>query len=181
MQRVVVIGPGGSGKSTLAKRIGESLGLPVIHLDREYWRPGWVATPTAEWKERIAQLTARPAWVMDGNYGGTMEARLRAADTVVFLDLPRTTCLRRAVSRWLRYRGRSRPDMASDCPEKLTWEFIRWIWTYPRRRRPGVMAQLDAIAKEKRVVVLGSARAVAAFLADLSVPASPSPVSSSRR
>lgn len=163
MRRVLIIGPGGAGKSTLASRIGDALGLPVIHLDREYWQPGWVETPLPEWETRVATLTAAEAWVMDGNYGGTLPARIRASDTIVFLDLPRVTCVKHVIVRWLRYRGRTRPDMSADCPEQLTWEFLWWIWTYRARRRPGVMAQLDAVAREKRVIVLDSPRAVEAL------------------
>ena len=71
MNRVIVIGSGGAGKSTLAPQIGEILGLPVIHLDREFWRPNWMATPEDEWIERVRELVARERWVMDGNFGGT--------------------------------------------------------------------------------------------------------------
>jgi adenylate kinase family enzyme len=70
MRRVLVIGSGGAGKSTFSVALGKRLELPVIHLDAHFWRPGWVETPKPEWRERVAQLAARDAWVMDGNYGG---------------------------------------------------------------------------------------------------------------
>jgi adenylate kinase family enzyme len=162
--RVLVIGSGGSGKSTLAAQLGERLGLPVIHLDREYWRTGWNATPSAEWGARVDELVRGDRWIMDGNYGGTLDQRLAASDTVIFLDLPRLTCVRRVVTRWLRFRGRSRPDMARDCPEHLTWEFVRWIWTYPTRRRGDVLARLAAVEGHARVIVLRSPREVRRFV-----------------
>ena len=151
-RRVLVIGSGGSGKSTLAARIGARTGLPVIHLDQLYWKEGWRATPDEEWRRSICALIARPEWVMDGNYGGTLDLRMAACDLVVFLDVPRLRCLRRVLWRWLRYRGRSRPDMAPNCPERLEWEFVRWIWTYPRRRRPGVLAKVAAHGKPLAVL-----------------------------
>jgi len=83
MQRIVIIGCGGSGKSTLASRLAGLLGLPVQHLDQLYWRPGWVATPDPQWRSTVAELCGRPAWIIDGNYGGTMDVRLAAADTIV--------------------------------------------------------------------------------------------------
>ena len=165
MRRVLVIGSGGAGKSTLAARIGERTGLPVVHLDALYWRPGWEPTPPGEWAARVAALCARDAWVMDGNYGGTLDARLAACDTVIFLDLPRAVCLARVVRRWLRYRGRSRPDMAPGCDERLSAEFLRWVWEYPRRRRPGVLQRLAASGRD--VVVLRSARDADRFVAGL--------------
>lgn len=166
--RMLIIGPGGAGKSTLARRVGARTGTPVIHLDARYWRAGWVETPPEEWTRDVATLTSREAWVMDGNYGGTLPMRVAASDTIVFLDMPRLRCIVRVARRALRYRGRSRPDMAEGCPERLTWEFVRWIWTYPARRRPGVLAQLrDATAAGKRVAILRSTREVDAFVAAL--------------
>ena len=112
-------------------------------------------------------MASAPAWVMDGNYGGTLERRVRAADTILFLDLPRTTCLTRVIRRRFSYRGTSRPTLPAGCNERLTWEFLRWVWTYPKRRRSGVLALLDRVRDGKRVVVLSSAEAVDTFLESL--------------
>ncbi|HVF68055.1 MAG TPA: DNA topology modulation protein [Pyrinomonadaceae bacterium] len=164
MRKVLVIGSGGSGKSTFAERLGGRTGLPVIHLDSFFWRAGWQEPPRDEWAARVDELLKRDAWIMDGNYGGTLERRLAACDTVVFLDLPRVLCLWRVVSRSLRYRGRTRPDMAEGCPEQLTWEFLRWVWTYPRRRRAGVLKRLGELGAGQKAYVLRSRREVRRFL-----------------
>ncbi|HEX8070266.1 MAG TPA: DNA topology modulation protein [Pyrinomonadaceae bacterium] len=165
MRRVLVIGSGGAGKSTFARRLGAALGLEVIHLDQHYWRPGWVEPPKAEWAEHVAALLRREAWVMDGNYSGTLAARAESCDTLIFLDLPRTVCLWRVVRRRLRYRADSRPDMAEGCHEHFNFDFYRWVWTYPQRTRPKVLALLREHAADKRVVRLRSRAEVAAFLA----------------
>ena len=89
MRRVLVIGSGGAGKSTFAARLAARTGLPLIHLDACFWRSGWDPTPPDEWARRVADLMSRQEWVMDGNYGGTLDARLAACDTVIFLDVPR--------------------------------------------------------------------------------------------
>lgn len=167
MRRILVIGSGGAGKSTVAVRIGERLGLPVIHLDAHFWQPGWVEPSKVEWERVVRQLIARDAWVMDGNYGGTLGLRIAAADTVVFLDLPRLLCLWRVIGRRIHYHGRSRPDMARACSERLTWEFIRWIWTYPRKRRPGILNTLRPMELEKCIVMLRSPGEVRRFLIGL--------------
>ena len=164
MQRVLVIGSGGAGKSPFAARLGAATGLPVVHLDAYYWRAGWDPTPADEWTRTVDALAAGDAWVMDGNYGGTLDRRLAACDTVVFLDLPRLLCVWRIVARWLRHLGRTRPDMAPGCPERMTWEFLRWGWHYPRDRRPTVLRKLDALAPPRRAVVLRTRGAVEAFL-----------------
>lgn len=165
MRRILIIGPGGAGKSTLARRLGERLGVEVLHLDRFYWRAGWVATPKEEWQARLEEMLGRDSWIMDGNYGGTFEQRLAACDTVIFLDLPRTVCLWRVVRRALKYRGVARPDMAEGCPEGLTWEFVSWIWHYPERSRPKVLARLAAHGAGKRIYRLRSRAEVEEFLA----------------
>jgi adenylate kinase family enzyme len=165
VQRVLVIGSGGSGKSTLAARIGARTGLPVIHLDQLYWRSGWVATPADEFARKVDDLAAGESWVMDGNYGGTLDLRLAACDMVVFLDVPRLLCLWRVLWRWMRHRGRSRPEMAPGCAERLDTEFVRWVWTYPRRRRPGILAKVAAAGKP--LAILRSSADIDGFITSL--------------
>jgi hypothetical protein len=66
--------------------------------------------------------------------------------------------------RRIRYRNRSRPDMAEGCDEQLTWEFVRWVWDYPRARRPGVLKKLSELSGGQKVYVLRSRREVRRFL-----------------
>lgn len=167
MRRVLVIGSGGSGKSTLARRLGELLNVEVIHLDWHFWRPGWVETPKPEWRETVVGLLGRDAWVMDGNFSGTLDLRLEACDTVIFIDLPRALCLWRVIKRLALYRRRGRPDMAEGCGEKLDFKFMRWVWDYPERTRPDVLEKLEKHSRDKRVIHLRSRAEVESFLAGL--------------
>ena len=128
----MVIGSGGSGKTRMSTELGARLGLPVVHLDELYWRSGWIATSEPEWRQTVASVVGEPDWVMDGNYGGTLDLRLAASDTVVFLDTPRSICIGRVIWRWLRHLGRTRPHMTPGCPERLTWEFLVWSGTIRR-------------------------------------------------
>lgn len=57
--------------------------------------------------------------------------------------------------------------MAPGCPEKLSWEFIVWVWTFRARRRPEMLAKLGALRGEKDVIILSSRRAVSTFLSRL--------------
>ena len=164
MKRVLVIGSGGSGKSTFAKSLGELLGIEVKHLDSFYWRPGWQETPKDEWLDKVRELASADSWIIDGNFGGTLETRIQHCDTIVFLDLPRLVCLWRIAKRRLLYRGRSRPDMGEGCPEKLDWEFVNWVWGYSRRSRPKVVKLLAEHGATKRIVWLRSRAEVRRFL-----------------
>lgn len=164
MRKVLVIGSGGAGKSTFAARLAARTGLPLVHLDALYWKPGWVETPKEEWERTVAEIVARDRWILDGNYGGTLDLRLAACDTAVFLDLPRALCLWRVAKRRVRFHRRSRPDMPPGCDEQLGLEFVRWIWGYPKTRRPGVLRKLAALRPDQRAVVLRSPAEVEAFL-----------------
>jgi adenylate kinase family enzyme len=113
----------------------------------------------------VAEQAAGDRWIMDGNYGGTLQLRLASCDTVVFLDLPRRITIPRVILRRFRHRGRTRPEMAPDCPERLTWEFLVWIWTYPNRRRSQILGKLSALPADRSVWVLQSRRDVRDFVA----------------
>lgn len=168
MRKVLVVGSGGAGKSTFARRLGQLLDIEVVHLDSLYWKPGWVKTPKAEWAETVAELARRDAWIMDGNYSGTFDIRVRACDTLIFLDMPRLVCFRRVLKRLIVYRHRTRPDMAAGCDEKIDWEFILWIWNYPKTHRPKVLELMRQNAVSKRMIRLRTPAEAEQFLAAVS-------------
>lgn len=167
MRRVLVLGSSGSGKSTFTGRLARALNVEAIHLDSHYWQPNWTATPPAEWQARVAELLERDAWVMDGNYPDLLKQRLAYADTVIFLDYPRLTCLWRCIRRYFRHRGRNRPELAPGCHEKIDWDFLKWIWFYPRDIKTRVWATLERYAGEVHVVRLRRDLDVARFLKGL--------------
>lgn len=169
MKRIAIIGCGGAGKTTLARQLGERLGIEVVHLDVLFWRPGWVETPAPEWEERMRGLVSGESWILDGNYGGTMAIRLPAADTVIFLDLPRRVCLWGIVWRRFRYAERPRIDRADGCDESLDWDFIRYVWLWPHDGRKRVLARLAAHGGQSRIIHLRSRAEMGRFLE--SIPA----------
>jgi adenylate kinase family enzyme len=164
MKKILVIGPGGAGKSTLANQLGRLLEIEVLHLDQIYWHPGWVEMPKAEWLRTIEGLLRRDAWIMDGNYSGSLEIRFAACDTVIFMDLQRVRCMCRVLKRRLTHWNKSRPDMADGCPERLTLEFVWWIWNYTRRTKPKVVRMIESHAGEKKIVWLRSSSEVERWL-----------------
>ena len=164
-RRIAVVGCSGGGKTTLSRALGDRLGLPVIPLDLYFWQPGWVEPEVEDWRRRLAVLAAQPAWVMDGTFMSTIDAKLAAADLVIDIDLPRPLCLYRVVLRWIRFWGRTRPDMAPGCPEKVDWDFVSYIWSFRKSQRPR-LEQAEAAAG-KRVIRLRSTVEIDQFLAGL--------------
>jgi adenylate kinase family enzyme len=169
MQRIVIIGCSGSGKSTLARELGRRLALPVTHLDALYWRPGWKPPPDrAAFDARVLEIAAGDRWIIDGSYSSTLPQRLQRADAVILTDFPTWLCLWRVCWRVVQYRGKTRPDIGPDCPEKVDLEFLRFVWTYRKVTLPKRESNIAAHFGGKPTR-LRSRRDVEAFLA--AVPA----------
>jgi adenylate kinase family enzyme len=169
LRRILILGPSGSGKSTVGKRIGKILGIPIVHLDMHYWKPNWVKTPKDAWPEKVKKLIASEAWVMDGNYSSTLKMRAKAADTLIFLDMTRKLSYFRVISRYLKNRGKTRPDITEGCPEKIDMDFISWIWRYPKVSKPRILRFLEKLRKSKNVYILNDQREIEDFLKALRI------------
>lgn len=168
-RRIAIVGNSGSGKSRLAAQIAEATNLPVHHLDQHFWLPGWVQRPPADFDARHAGLIAGDAWVIDGNFARTLPDRADRADLIVFLDLPRWRCLWGVVRRMLTSYGQVRSDMASGCPERIGFEFLRYVWTWDREQRPRTLAPIEAAPDATRVICIKSRHDVAAMWQALGV------------
>ncbi len=91
-------------------------------------------------------------WIIDGNYGGTMDIRMNAADTIIFLDIHRTICVYCAFKRVVQYRNKTRPDMGAGCEERFDLQFFKWIWDYPNVKRPTIIKELEKLPEEKKLL-----------------------------
>ncbi len=141
-KRIVVVGSCGSGKSYLSARLGQALGIPVTHLDRVYWKPGWESVEREEFDARLEEIMAADRWIVDGNYARTMERRIEGSDAVIFLDISRWVCLWSLIKR----RNKPRDDMPENCEEKWGkdyFELLKMALDYPKKGRAQVLSLME--------------------------------------
>ena len=171
MQRVMVMGSSGSGKSTFARRLSEMTGIPFVSLDTLYWKPGWVPSDNAEFGQRVAEVVRQPQWVMDGNYtsSGAGELRRHSSDTVIWFDLPRRTCVFGIMKRIAGSYGKVRREMAEGCPERIDFEFFRYVWTYRNRQRPKLLDYFQGLRADQSFVCFTDRTQVDDFLKQIAL------------
>ena len=163
MQKIMVIGCPGSGKSTYARALHDITGLPLYHLDMLYWNADRTIVPKEVFLARLAETIEKDSWIIDGNYGSTMELRLQACDTVFFLDYPLDVCMDGIISR----RGKERPDMPwIESEDDVDEEFVEFVKNYNSENRPEVVALLEKFA-DKEIIIFKSRTEADDFLREL--------------
>jgi adenylate kinase family enzyme len=154
----MIIGCPGSGKSTFARAIAAKTSLPLYYLDMMYWNPDRTTKPKDEFRAALRETVELPEWIIDGNYGSTLEIRMEACDTVIFLDFPAEVRIAGVEER----RGKPRPDMPWVETEP-DLEFIEFIKKYNEESRPRVLELLEKY-KEKNIIIFKSRAEADEFL-----------------
>ena len=158
MKKVIVIGCPGSGKSTVSRALHNKTGIPLYHLDMMYWNANKTTVEKSVFFERLHAVLEKDEWIIDGNYGSTMELRMVACDTVIFLDYPLDVCLDGIRAR----RGKPRSDMPWIETEEDS-EFIEFIRNYDEQQKPRVLELLQKYS-DKNIVIFKSREEADAFL-----------------
>lgn len=136
MERITICGNSGSGKSTLAVELGQILRLPVFHLDKIQFRPGWQLLPEPEFLQQQDEWLAQPRWIIEGvaHWQGLVK-RFEAADTIIYLDFPEALCQERAQQRLAEDRHLPSPFLPPNCPyeakaqqQQEVIRFFQWEW-----------------------------------------------------
>ena len=161
MKKIIVIGCPGSGKSTFSRALHGKTGIPLYHLDMMNWNADKPTVETSVFRERLSAVLVKDAWIIDGNYGSTMELRMAACDTVIFLDYPVEVCLDGIQRR----RGIKRSDMPWVETEEDA-QFIEFVKSYNEQQKPKVLALLEKY-RDKNVIVLTERAKADAFLSVL--------------
>ena len=158
MKKVIVIGCPGSGKSTVSRALHNKTGIPLYHLDMMYWNADKTTVEKSVFLERLSAVLQKNEWIIDGNYGSTMELRMAACDTVIFLDYPLDVCLDGIKER----RGKPRSDMPWIETEEDA-EFIEFIKNYNEQQKPKVLELLEKNS-DKNIIIFKSREEADAFL-----------------
>ena len=158
MKKIIVIGCPGSGKSTVSRALHNKTEIPLYHLDMMYWNADKTTVEKSVFLERLSAVLEKNEWIIDGNYGSTMELRMAACDTVIFLDYPRDVCLDGIKER----RGKPRSDMPWIETEEDA-EFIKFIKNYNEQQKPKVLELLEKYS-DRNIIILESREQADVFL-----------------
>lgn len=167
IRRALILGPNGSGKSYWAVKLAAKTKLPLYPMDKLFWKAGWVEPKRPQFIKKLEKVAAKPKWIIEGNYSYCLDQRLRRADTVVLLDLPRWLTHFQTLWRIVTNLGRVRPDMAPGCPERIDLGFLKWAWTHYEPHTQGMKAKLASLPKTKQVLIFKSRRAVGQWIEGL--------------
>jgi adenylate kinase family enzyme len=174
VHRVSVVGNSGSGKTTMAAGLAAALGVPRLELDSVFHQPGWQPLPREEFRAVVSDFAAGDGWVIDGNYGSSIQDIVWGrADTVVWLDPPRYRVMRRLLWRTLSRMAR-RTELWNGNRER--WanllrldpeeSILRWAWTQHRKYRDRYLqAVADPAWAQLEFVRLRTPAQVASFTA----------------
>ena len=158
MKKVIVIGCPGSGKSTVSRALHNKTDIPLYHLDVMYWNADKTTVEKSVFLERLSDVLEKDEWIIDGNYSSTMELRMAACDTVIFLDYPLDVCLDGIRER----RGKPRSDMPWIETEEDS-EFIEFIKNYNEQQKPKVLELLKKYS-DKNIIIFKSREQADSFL-----------------
>jgi len=165
MKRVIILGAPGVGKTTFAKQLGKKTGLPVFHLDYFYHQKSTDFEHNREaWIKFVEDLTAKSAWITDGNYRPTLPARVKAADTIFFLDFPRWRSLKGVYKRRIKHQTKQREEMPAEWRERMNLPFFKFVWKFNGQYRQDLM---DAV-KNKDIITFTTPKEIKRYLQGLS-------------
>lgn len=145
MKKIIVIGCPGSGKSTFSKSLHKITKIPLYHLDMLFWNEDKTTVEKSVFLDRLLKIIENSEWIIDGNYGSTMELRIQKCDTVIFLDYPLDVCLNGINER----KGKPRSDMPWIESDEDDAEFVEFIKNYNSQSRPKVMELLKKYSQKE--------------------------------
>ena len=161
-KRIIILGCPGSGKSTFARKLHESCGLPLFHLDNIWWKFDRTHITRDEFDHRLETLMKSEKWIIDGDYSRTYETRIRMCDTVIFLDYSLEECMKGIEERV----GKKRDDIPW-AENELDGELVALVYNYHKDNRPKIYELLEKYPG-KKVMVFKSRKQAESWLLQMS-------------
>ena len=158
MKKVIIIGCCGSGKSTFARKLHACTGIPLFHLDQLNWNTDKTTVEKEVFLKRVQNVIQKDSWIIDGNYGSSIEMRMQACDTVFFLDYPVDICIQGIHERV----GKVRTDMPW-VEDEVDEDLIEFVKNYEREDRPEVL-ELLAKYSDKNIIIFRSRKDAKTYL-----------------
>ena len=169
MKRVCVIGCCGAGKSRFSTHFAEKTSLPIIHLDRLFWKENWIQEDRDIFDQKLNNILSKEQWIIDGHYSRTIERRVQKADTIFLFDFPTWICLYRMLKRFVQHHKHTRSDIAPGCNERFDWHFLKYVATFRQHKRPELLETLKNHAQHCKVIVFKRPSEVKAWLENFDV------------
>lgn len=145
--KIIVVGCPGSGKSVFSRKLQESTGLPLFHLDNIWWNDDRTHISREEFDCRLSQILATDKWIIDGYYSRTFEVRASACDTIIFLDYSEETCM----DGILRRIGTERPDIPW-VENQLDPELVQLVRDFHREKRQVLYALMEQYPEKQAII-----------------------------
>lgn len=151
-KRIMLIGCGCSGKSTTAQWLGKATGLPVVNLDKIFWKSPCVHIPTEDFVAQVRHAAVRDQWIMDGTYYKTFDTdgRLERCDLVIYLDAPRYICIKNALA--ILFKRES--GAGEERPMTVSWSFLRWVWRFNALHRDEILEKVRQVKGPDKLIII---------------------------
>lgn len=165
MKKVLIIGISGTGKTWFARKLSDLLKIPVTHYDEFVWREDWREEDEKVVEKKLEEVIKKDKWIIEEFIHPSAKSKLKGADTVIYLDYSGRQAFWGGLSRWWKFHGKKRPEMAEGCIEEFNWDFLKVMWK--RRERPEIEEAIEGF--ENKVVRLKSRKETKDFLDKLRV------------
>lgn len=163
MNRILIIGISATGKSTLARKLSDFYKIPITHYDELVWAKNWIEVDEKIVEQKLEEIVKKDRWIIEWYIHPAARVRLEQADIVLYLDYSGLQSVLGGLTRWWQHRGRTRPEMAEGCIEKLELDYLKVMWK--RKERQDIE---DAIkGYEDKIVRLKSRKETDSFLEQL--------------
>ena len=151
INRISIIGGCGTGKTTLANNLGNTLNLPVYHLDGFHHLKDWKVRDKVERDEMIINKINEYKWVIDGTYPTTLDKRIEKSDLVIYLDYSSFAQIKGVFKRFLKNHGKEKEEIPG-CREQMTLEFFLYVLNWRKNKRPNVIRYIEKMEKRKLLI-----------------------------